>query len=771
MMGLASGAFARLVAHGALAFACRMVIGGLVAGLAGAQISLAHAQDGVFSRAQAERGERVFADECSSCHTVRQAADLMATRGGGASFPDFHARVSATMPPFRADRPEPQAFVDILGYLSLALGSRPGSADATLQSLAFRNARVPTTTGLAVAAATGPADLGWGHWRGPIEGTAYSPADQIRPDNVKSLRIAWRWSSSGMGPTPEARNSSTPLMVDGVLYTTAGLTRNVVAIDAVTGETLWMWRAGESLARFENAPRKGSGRGVAYWTDGKRARRIFTVTPGFQLVALDALTGRPVATFGKDGRVDLMQGLRGAPRDGLADVGNSSPPLVIGDVVVVGPAHEVGLRPKSRANVKGDVRAYDARTGKLLWTFRTIPAKGDPGYETWAPGAAEYSGNAGVWAPMSADPGTGLIYLPVEAATSDVFGGERPGANLYSSSLVALDSRTGKVRWARQLVHHDIWDWDVPAIPILADIPARGQYVAAVLQITKQGFVFAFNRLTGAPLWPIEERPAPQSDVPGEATSPTQPAPTLPLPFDRQGVSVDDLIDFTPALRAEAIEAVRPFRLGAFMAPPSLQTAPDGTKGTLSLPSVLGGGNWEGGAYDPETGLLYVGSMTNPSILSLAPSPAGSDIRYSFGGGRVPAVQGLPLVKPPYGRITAIDMKTGQHAWMMANADTPANIRDNPALKDLAIPRTGVASRAGLLVTRTLLFAGEGASGSPVFRAHDKASGAILAEIALPGAQTGLPMTYVVRGKQYVVVATAGGGGRAADLVALALPD
>lgn len=766
MIRVAPGSSARLIA-----VVHRMVVASLVAGLAGVGLGVADAQDGVFSSAQAERGGRIFADECSACHTVRQAADLMAARGGGALFPDFLARVSATMPPFTTDRPEQQSFIDILGYLSLSLGNHSGNADATPQSLTFRTARIPTNAPLAVGAAKPPEGVGWTYWRGSIGGTAYSPADAITPENVKSLRIVWRWSSAGMGATPEARNSSTPLMIDGVLYATAGLPRNVVAIDAMTGETLWMWRAAEDLARFENAPRKGSGRGVAYWTDGKRDKRIFTVTPGFQLVALDALTGRPVAKFGKDGKVDLMEGLRGAPKDGLPDIGNSSPPLVIGDVVVVGPAHQVGLRPRSRVNVKGDVRAFNARTGKLLWTFRTIPAKGDPGHETWAPGTAEYSGNAGVWAPMSADSKTGLIYLPVEAATSDLFGGERPGANLYSSSLVALDSRTGKVRWAQQLVHHDIWDWDVPALPILADIPAQGRTVAAVLQITKQGFVFAFDRVTGVPLWPIEERPTPRSDIPGESLYPTQPMPTLPLPFDRQGISVDDLIDFSPALRAEAIENAKPFRLGAFMAPPSLQAAPDGTNGTLSLPSTLGGGNWEGGAFDPETGMLYVGSMTSPDILSLTPAPPGSDIPYIAGGGRPPTVQGLPLVKPPYGRITAIDMRTGQHVWMMANADTPASIRDNPALQGAPIPRTGVPSRAGLLVTKTLLFAGEGATGTPVFRAHDKATGAILAEIALPGTQTGLPMTYVLDGKQYIVVATAGGGGRAAEIVALALPD
>ncbi len=747
-------------------------------GIAGA-VAIAHlqlaagafAQDKVFSRAQAARGERVFADECASCHTPAQAAELMRSRAGGTLFPDFHARLSATMPPFSADRPEPQSYVDILGYLSQTLGSVPGSTDATLASEAFRSAKVPST---GAAASVSPADvrnIEWRNWRGELSGLAYSPADQINAGNVKSLKTAWRWSSMGMGATPEARSIATPLMVGETLYVTAGLTRNVVAIDARTGETLWMWRAAEDKARYENAPRKGSGRGVSYWTDGKRDKRIFTVTPGFQLVALDAATGRPVSRFGKGGRVDLMQGLRGAPKGDLPDIGNSSPPLVIGNVVVVGPAHEVGMRPQSRKNVKGDVRGFDARTGRLLWTFHTIPAKGEAGYETWVAGSAEEAGNAGVWAPMSGDPETGLIFLPVEAATGDVYGGGRTGANLYSSSLVALDSRTGKLRWSSQLVHHDIWDWDVPAIPILADIPASSGTVKAVLQITKQGFVFAFHRDTGKPVWPIVETPVPQSDVPGEQTFPTQPMPTLPAPFDRQGVTADDLIDFTPALRIEAMEAVKPYRLGAFMAPPSLIGAPDGTRGTLSLPSVLGGGNWEGGAYDPETGTLFVGSMTNIGLLTLSPAPEAAGTRYHFGGGRTPTVQGLPLAKPPYGRITAIDMKTGQHAWMIANADTPQSISANPALAGLKLDRTGIATRAGLLATKTLLFAGEGVSGSPVLRAHDKTTGAIIAEIALPGTQTGLPMTYVLDGKQYVVMTTAGGDGKAGEIVALALPN
>lgn len=731
----------------------------------------AFAQDKIFSSVQAARGERLFVDECSSCHTPAQAAELMRSRAGGTPLAEFHTRLSATMPPFSADRPEPQAYVDILGYLAQMLGSSLGPTDATLAGEAFRSARVPSTGTAPAVSIAGTKHAEWRNWRGDLSGLAYSPADQINASNVKSLRTAWQWSSRGMGATPEAKSIATPLMVGETLYVTAGLTRNVVAIDGRTGETLWMWRAAEDKARYENAPRKGSGRGVAYWTDGKRDRRIFTVTPGFQLVALDAATGHPIGSFGKDGRVDLMQGLRGAPKGELPDIGNSSPPLVIGNVVVVGPAHEVGMRPRSRTNVKGDVRAFDARTGRLLWTFHTIPAKGEPGYETWSAGSAEEAGNAGVWAPMSGDPATGLIFLPIEAATGDVYGGARPGANLFSSSLVALDSRTGKLRWSNQLVHHDIWDWDVPAIPILADIPGASGAVKAVLQITKQGFVFAFDRETGKPIWPIIETPVPQSDAPGEHTFATQPMPARPAAFDRQGVTTDDLIDFTPALRAEAVEAVKPFRLGAFMAPPSLVGAPDGTRGTLSLPSVLGGGNWEGGAYDPESGTLFVGSMTNVGLLTLSPAPAEAGTRYHFGGGRPPTVQGLPLVKPPYGRITAIDMRTGDHSWMIANADTPQSISAHPALAGLKLERTGIATRAGLLATKTLLFAGEGVSGSPVLRAHDKQTGEIIAEIALPDTQTGLPMTYMIDGKQYVVMTTAGGDGKAAEIVALSLPD
>lgn len=607
----------------------------------------------------------------------------------------------------------------------------------------------------------------WTAWRGDGRGAGYAPFAQIDRENVGELEIAWRWSSADFGPAPEARNVSTPLMVDGVLYATAGDVRSVVALDAQTGALKWAWRGDDPKERFDNAPRKGTGRGVAYWSDGEDAR-ILTVTPGFRLVALDAVTGETVSGFGEGGVVDLMDGLRGAPEDGLADIGNSSPPLIAGDVVVVGPAHIVSFFPGSDANVKGDVRGFDVHTGELLWTFHTIPEAGEPGYETWAEGTAERAGNAGVWAPMSYDEETGAIFLPVEAGTSDLYGGARPGANAHSSSVVSLDGATGELRWAQQLVHHDIWDWDVPATPILADVPWDGAVKRAVLQITKQGFVFAFDRDSGEPLWPVVERAVPQSDVPGEQSWPTQPMPVLPEPFDRQGVSEDDLINFTPELRAKALEAVKDYRLGAFMAPPSLAAAPDGTKGTLSLPSVTGGGNWEGGAYDPETGMLFVGSATDVSVLALRET--GSEaMPYAVAPPiRAPQVDGLPIVKPPYGRITAIDMTMGRRTWTVANADTPEEIAGHPALAGIDLPRTGIATRAGLLVTGTLLFAGEGEGGSPVLRAHDKATGEIVAEIALPATQTGLPMSYVLDGRQYIALAVADGVGPA-EIVALAV--
>lgn len=622
----------------------------------------------------------------------------------------------------------------------------------------------------AVPAPSAVGDLQWRMYRGNLAAQNYSPLEQIDRDNVGDLRVAWRWYAGNFGPRPEQRMESTPLMIDGILYTTAGITRNVVAIDPATGQTLWVYRPDDGEERFDAAPRKSSGRGLARWAGPDGNDRLILITPGFNLVALDPDTGRPVPGFGENGVVDLMVGVRGEVNE-KASIGNSSPATVVGDTIVVGPAHDVAMRPPSKANLKGDVRGYDARTGRHLWTFHTIPEPGEPGYETWLEGSAEYTGNAGVWGPMAADEELGYVYLPIEAPLSDRYGGERPGDNLYGNSVVCLDARTGEIVWHYQLIHHDIWDWDIPTAPILMDITVDGREIKAVAQVTKQAWVYTFDRVTGEPVWPIEERVVPPSDVPGERTALTQPHPTKPPAFDRQGFTEDDVIDFTPELRAEALEGILGrFRMGPIYTPPSLGNAPDGTQGTLTLPTAIGGANWEGGSFDPETGILYVGSFTNATVMALRAEPDFSDIRYiTGGGGELPWLDGLPLVKPPYGRITAIDMNRGEHVWQIANGPTPEDIVNNPRLAGLDIPPTGVPTRSPTLVTKTLLFAAEGWGGRPFFRAHDKATGEVVAEFELTGAVGGLPMTYAVDGKQYVVMPVA--GERGAELVALALPD
>lgn len=605
----------------------------------------------------------------------------------------------------------------------------------------------------------------WPDYNGNMAAQRYSPLDQINASNVASLKLAWSFATEKFGPSPEFNNTSTPLEVDGILYATMGATRNVSAIDATTGQLLWMWRPQEG-ERYDTAPRKGAGRGVAFWRNGDESR-ILTLTPGFFLVALDAKTGIPDPKFGENGRVDLFDGLRNAEGFDDVDIGSSMPPFVMNDVIVVGPAHKVGMRPRSKSNVKGDVRGFDARTGKLLWTFHTIPERGEYGIETWLDSGVDFTGNAGVWAPMSGDPELGIVYLPVESATGDRYGGDRPGDNLFANALVALDIKTGERLWHFQLIHHDIWDWDNPSAPILADLP-NGRKV--VMQVTKQSWVYTFDRVTGEPVWPIEERPVPIGDVPGEWYSPTQPFPTKPAAFDRQGFTQADLIDFTPELHAAALEAIKPFRLSENVyTPPSLSTAADGTVGVLSLPSATGGANWEGSALDPETGLLYVPSRTALAVLSVEKDEeADVDFSQAFGV-RVPRVSGLEIVKPPYGRVTAIDMNSGDHVWMTANADTPESITNNRALQGVDIPRTGVPTRAGLLLTKTLLFVGEGVGGGSTLYAQDKKTGEIIARIALPNTQTGQPFTYEHNGKQYIAMFVSGSG-KPTELVAYTLP-
>lgn len=657
--------------------------------------------------------------------------------------------------------------------IAACAGPAEDAAIAAGESSASQTAATTPDTAPPATRGSDAADLQgmtqWPHYGGNLAAHRYSPLEQINADNVADLRIAWRWYAGNFGPRPEPRNQSTPLMINGVLYMTAGMTRNVAAVDPETGETLWVWRTPESEERFARAPRKSSGRGLSYWSDGADNERLFVVTPGFQLAALDPDTGRAIPGFGENGIVDMLRGVRGEYTD-YATIGNTAPGLVIGDTIIVGPAHGTGARPPSRQNVKGDVRAYDVRTGEELWSFHTIPNAGEPGHETWLDGSAEFTGNTGVWTRISADVERGLVYLPVEAPTSDWWGGERPGNNLYGNSLVCLDARTGEIVWHFQLVHHDIWDYDNPTAPILMDIVVDGVEIPAVAQLTKQSWVYTFNRITGEPVWPIEERAVPAGDVPGEWYSPTQPFVTRPAAFDRQGFVEDDVIDFTPELRAEALEGLQNLRMGPLFTPPSLADAADGSQGLVSLPHATGGANWEAATYDPETSMLYVGSATKPYVLALEPPDDDRDITYVTGGGaELPWLSGLPIVKPPWGRITAINMHTGEHEWMRPNSPTPEDVLNNPALEGIGIPETGRPTRAMLLATRTLLFGTDGMGGTPYLRVYDKATGEIITEIELPGASSGLPMSYEINGRQYIALAVS--GERGAELVALTLPE
>jgi quinoprotein glucose dehydrogenase len=621
-------------------------------------------------------------------------------------------------------------------------------------------------------------------WRafGGDNSSRYTPLDQINRENVKSLQVAWTWRFDNYGTATETiTTETTPLMINGVLYFTAGPRRNVIAANAATGETLWTYRPDEGV-RFDQAPRKIH-RGVAYWTDGKGRERIFTATPGYNLVALDAKTGQLVDSFGENGIVDMMKQMEDKSLDPVGKIGNSSPPVIIGNTIVIGPASIPGGRV-NKANVKLDVMGYDVVTGKKVWTFHTIPRKGEFGYDTWMNGSAEYTGNAGVWGPPSGDPKLGLIYLNIEAATNDTYGGHRPGNNLFSSSIVAVDAKTGKRVWHQQLVHHDIWDYDLPPQPILIDLNVeraggKVEQIPAIVQLSKQAFAYVFDRRNGNPVWPIEERAVRQTDVKGEWTAATQPFPTKPPAFDQQGITVNDLIDFTPELRAEAIKAVANYRLGAMYDPGTL-VVEGGHRGTIIAPGLGGGANWQGGAADPETGFVYVGSSTSPGVLGMNPNTAANrtvDADYTLAGG-LPSVQGLRLLKPPYGRITAYNMNKGDIAWQIPNGDTPANVKSNPALKGVNIPKTGSPSNAGLLVTKTLLIAGEGSGGAAILHAYDKATGADIAQIPMPGPQVSLPMSYMLNGRQFIVLgvrgsaanAQTGAPGFGAQLIAYALP-
>lgn len=623
----------------------------------------------------------------------------------------------------------------------------------------------------------GAPDGDWPYWGGDAGSTRYSALDQINKDNAQDLEIAWRWYTANYGPSPEFYFRATPLEVDGILYTVAGERRAAVAIDAGTGETLWMWRM-KNNPRWENSPRRFSGRGLAYAEiDGQG--RIIVVTPGYYMAVLDAATGLPMPDFGKNGIVDLQEGLgyEVDPVHGINSkygvITHGSPAIVVNDIIVVGNAHGRGYYPKQKENIPGHIRGYNINTGEQLWIFHVIPKPGEYGHDTWEGDSWTYTGNISSWAPLSADLELNIVYIPTDCPTGDYYGGHRHGDNLYGTGLVALDVKTGKRLWHQQFVKHDIWNYDTPTAPNLLDIKVKRKKIKAIVQATKQGWAYVFDRQTGKPIWPFEERKVPASDVPGEKTSPTQLYPTWPPPFELQEVTVNELIDFTPELRSQAIKLASKYRMGPIFTPPSLAEDPeDGTQGTFVMPGANGGANIPGGAVvDPEMGVFYVASEKRHSVIRLMNDPEKSSMNYiSLGPGGIRGPQGLQLLKPPYSRIVAIDMNTGKHLWNIPNGNTPESVREHPALQGVDLPQTGSMSHAGLVVTKTLLFSGEGPGGEPWFRAYDKKTGEVVAEIELPARSNHPPMTYMHNGKQYFVVPVASAG-HPAELVALALPD
>ena len=621
----------------------------------------------------------------------------------------------------------------------------------------------------------------WPSYGGDLAHTRYSPLDQITGDNFNELEVAWSFRTDNFGPTPEFSLQSTPLMVNGVVYTVAGTRRAAVALDAATGEILWFHRYDEG-ERGDAAPRRLSGRGLAYVDDGADGK-IFYVTPGYHLIGLNALTGHRVTDFGSDGIVDLKTELDQDVDPVTGEIGLHAAPVAVGNTIVIGAAHLPGGSPKSMRNTKGFIRGYDTTTGDRKWIFHTIPQGDEYGNDTWEGDSWRYTGNTGVWGQMTIDPELGMAYLPVEMPTNDYYGGHRLGDNLFSDSLVARDLDTGERGWHFQTTHHDVWDWDLPAAPVLTDIKVDGRAIKAVSLPTKQSWLYVFDRETGEPVWPIEEIPVPPSDIPGEVLSPTQPHPTKPPAFDQQGIGPDDLIDFTPELRERALEVLNKFRYGrSIFTPPSVGTA-DGTYGTLQVPASTGGVNWPGGSFDPETGIFYQYSKTEITNLGLVNDPDRSDMNFIRGrpegvSARQEAlnIEGIPIIKPPWGRISAIDLNRGEILWQTPHGETADNIRNHRLLEGVDVPRTGRPGRVGTLITKTLVIAGdggtftneEGVSGA-MLRAYDKMTGVERGAVFIPARQSGSPMTYTIDGKQHLVVAVSGGG-YGGELVAFRLP-
>ncbi|OFW17173.1 MAG: quinoprotein glucose dehydrogenase [Acidobacteria bacterium RIFCSPLOWO2_02_FULL_67_21] len=668
----------------------------------------------------------------------------------------------------------------------------------------------------------------WPHYTADLQGTRYSPLDQINASNFNRLEVAWRFKTDNLGPFPEYKLEGTPLMVKGVLYTTGGTRRSVIALDAKTGELIWShsYREGKRAA---NSPRQLSGRGVSYWTDGKGDERVIYVTTGYRLIELNAKTGAIIPSFGTDGVVDLKMGVYKGIKEQIdleaGEIGVHSTPTVVRDMIIVGSAMREGATVSTHNNTKGLVRAFDARTGKQLWRFNTIPMPGEFGNETWQDDSWVVNGNVGVWNQITVDEELGLVYLPVETPTSDYYGGHRPGNNLFAESIVAVDLKTGQRKWHYQLVHHPLWNYDMPAPPMLADINVNGRPIKALAQLTKQAWVYVLNRETGEPVWPIEERPVPQSDVPGERSARTQPHVTKPPAYARNILRVpDDLIDFTPELRAKALEQIKRYRVADTPFNPPMLGDLRGMLGAI-VPATAT--NWPGGAYDPELHIVFApAGNTFGSRTIVAPPPGFSDIRYVSGiagrpfqevlgpgdccaadagrrdreappppaGGRGAGANaniapsgadggglnpgGLPIVKPPYGLLAAIDLDRGELLWQTPHGDTPDNIRTHAALKGIDIPKTGQVgtSGVGLMVTRTLAVMGDPQITAPpgrprgaMLRAYDKKTGQQVGAVLMPAIQSGIPMTYMVDGKQYIIVAVSGGN-YSGEYLAFTLP-
>ncbi|HKD48982.1 MAG TPA: PQQ-binding-like beta-propeller repeat protein [Rhizomicrobium sp.] len=669
----------------------------------------------------------------------------------------------------------------------------------------------------------------WPMYFADPSGSRYSPLDQINASNFNQLVQAWHFKTDNLGARPEFKLEGTPLEINGTIYTTGGSRRAVIALNAKTGELKWVYSMDEG-ARAALAPRQLSGRGVSYWTDGGGDERILYVTTGYRLVELDAKTGQPIESFGDHGIIDMKvgayTGVLGQPGEykqidlTTGEIGLHTTPTVVNNTVIVGSSMKEGAQPLEMNNTKGLVRAWDVKTGKLLWTFHDIPRKGEFGYDSWENNSADYNGNTGVWTGITVDPELNSVYLPVEDPTNDYYGGGRPGNDLFGDSLVCVDFTTGKMKWYYQIVHHPIWDYDLSSPPLLVDITVNGKAIKAVAVPSKESFLYVFDRVTGKPIWPIVERPVPQSDVPAEKTSKTQPFPTKPKAYGRNAVTLDDLVDFTPELRARAADIIKKYYKMGPMFSPAVAGKVGGPYGVVDASVGGGGTNWPGAGFNPQTHVVFAPAQNGVSLLGVVEPPQGlTDNRYLEGtagqpfrinGGpgfgsasdapKVSADQaklnsiladaprtqagpppprnldGIPLIKPPYGVLTAINLDTGDTLWQVPHGDTPDEIKNNPALRGLNIGKTGQSGNVGEVITKSLVVMGDpqystqaGHPRGAYLRAYDQKSGQQVGAVWMPAPQSGSPMTYMYDRKQYIIVAVSGGN-YSGDYIAYSIP-